>query len=38
MRFRGEFERYVGAPVEITVPVGGAAYNSKAPGRAPADV
>jgi NADH-quinone oxidoreductase subunit F len=30
-RFRHEFERYVGAPVTITVPIGGAAYNSKAP-------
>jgi NADH-quinone oxidoreductase subunit F len=27
-RFRGEFERYVGAPVEITVPMNGAAYTA----------
>jgi NADH-quinone oxidoreductase subunit F len=31
MRFRNEFEAYVGGPVETSVHVGGAAYLSKAP-------
>jgi NADH-quinone oxidoreductase subunit F len=31
LRFRHEFEAYVGGPVVTTVKVGGAAYNSKAP-------
>jgi NADH-quinone oxidoreductase subunit F len=31
MRFREEFEAYVGGPVETSVKVGGAAYLSKAP-------
>jgi hypothetical protein len=26
MRFRDEFERYVGGPVEITTPIKGAAF------------
>ena len=31
MRFREEFEAYVGGPAEVSVKVGGAAYLSKAP-------
>jgi NADH-quinone oxidoreductase subunit F len=30
MRFKHEFEAYIGAPVHTTVKINGAAYNSKA--------
>ncbi|MGH9244527.1 MAG: NADH-quinone oxidoreductase subunit NuoF [Acidimicrobiales bacterium] len=35
-RFRDEFERYVGAPVSVTVPMKGAAYQPPQPAEEPA--
>jgi hypothetical protein len=37
MRFRNEFEAYVGGPVEITVPVKGAAFVGPPTRKADAD-